>query len=200
MIKPIFRSIVQAIHISFLMEIITPSTKGQTEICIQHLMESSGYVFDGIPDPVVNTKGLSLQEWRSQCALIRQKVQEKLLLPERNAIWARYGQYDNRIGVYTKSWGIEGMAAYIENASKLKGDALLELAANFYGLTRFNKKGRKVPPPSLRDIADRYGKSLRDLAIAKQIIGKYSASLEMEALKKLSVILNNEITELAEVS
>jgi len=200
MTEPIFKSIVQAVHVSFLMEIVIPSTKGQTEICIQHLMENSGHVFQGIPEPVVNTKGMSQQEWRSQCALIRQKVEERLPAPERDAIWARYGQYDNRINVFTKSDGIEGMAAYVESACKIKGDALLELTANFYGLTRYNKKGRKIAPPSLRDIADRYNKSLRDLTITKQIIGKYSASLEMEALKKLSVILNNEITEQAEIS
>jgi len=200
MTEPIFKSIVQAVHVAFLMEIVIPSTKGQTEICIQHLMENSGHVFQGIPEPVVNTKGMRQEDWFAQCALIRQKVEEKLPRPERDAIWARYGQYDNRISVFTKSDGIEGMAAYIESVSKLKGDALLELTANFYGLTTYSKKGKRIAPPSLRDIADRYNKSLRDLTITKQIIGKYSASLEMEALKKLSVILNNEITEQAEIS
>lgn len=200
MTEPIFKSIVQAVHVSFLMEIVIPSTKGQTEICIQHLMESSGHVFQGIPEPVVNTKGMRQEDWFAQCALIRQKVEERLPPPERDAIWARYGQYDSRINVFTKSDGIEGMAIYVESVSKLKGDALLELTANFYGLCRYNKKGRKIAPPSLRDIADRYNKSRVTLAQVKQVIGRYAAGLEMEAMKKLSVILNNEITEQAEIS
>lgn len=180
MTEPIFKSIVQAVHVSFLMEIVIPSTKGPMEVCIEHLMENSGHVFQGMPELVVNTKGIRQEDWFAQCALIRQKVEERLPPPERDAIRARYGQYDNRINVFTKSDGIEGMAVYVERVSKLKGDALLELTANFYGLTRYNKKGRKIAPPSLRDIADRYSKSLRDLTTTKQIISKYSASLRKE--------------------
>ena len=197
MTEPIFVNLGQALHFSFLMELIPASNKGASQIAFEHLMENSGRVFDSGPPSTINMKGLSIIEIRGQCAMVRSLVEDHLLAPEKYALWARYGQYDNRAKVYTKMDGVEGIAHYVEPACLVKGDALLELAGNFYNLTGFSKKGHRKPPPTMRQIAKKYEIDLAKLARTKRVIGQKAAQLEIVAFGRLYELLKNK--ELAEI-
>ena len=192
MSEAIFKTVGQALYISFLMEIITPGAKSSTDSVINSLMENCGMVFDGYRENCVNTRGMTVDEWRGQCAIIRQMVTDELPKPEKYAIWARYAQYDNRIKVITKADGVEGIAHHVESVCSIKGDTLLELCVNFYGLHTFNAKGKRINPPSLRSISDKYHKSLTTLTRSKQVIAAHAAELEMIALSRLEPLIQRK--------
>lgn len=198
MIGAIFKNTSQALYISYLMEIIPASAPGSTEVAIRNLMESTGNTWEGHRELLVNAQGMTSNEWRAQCAIVRSTAEKMLPKPEHDAILARYAQYDNRIGVLSKARGIEGIARYLEPLCNVKGDCLMELMANFYNFRTFNAIGDIKRPPALRDIAERYERSTKTLARAKQIIGLHTAQLEMQALRRLwNVAVFERIAEAA---
>lgn len=86
--QPIFRSVQQALHFSFLMETLPVSRKSaMTQIYAQ----GGNRVWDEPRDPsTVHFGGLSELEVRGQCAMVRGAVIAHLLPAERHAVHARY--------------------------------------------------------------------------------------------------------------
>lgn len=128
----------------------------------------------------INFGSLTQSEVRDQCSTVRALVNDHLLTCERYAIWARYGRFD------TKKQGIEGIAAYIEPECKIKGDALLALACNFYGIGGYTRRWKQLPAPSLRDISRIYEAETTKLFRAKRLIAHRSVELEMLAFSRLN--------------
>lgn len=182
MSEAIFKTISQAIYVAFAMEIIPATSKSTTQIVIEDLMRSCGKVFDPV-ETSINAKGMSALEFRGQCSIIRGNVEALLLAPERDALWARYGQVDKDFHVFRKSKGIDGLSLYLEPICNIKGDALKALLWNFYWTDK------KQKPPSLRDISDEFEVPKTNLIRTKQIIGRYGAQLEMKAFQRLSLVI-----------
>lgn len=180
--RPIFKNISQALHFSFAMEYVPASVKSLNEY-------SAGNVY-GHSRSNIDFGNLTPEEVRAQCATVRAMVNDHLLSTEKNAVWARYGWYERKYD------GIKGIAVYVEPESRIKGDVLLDLACNFYGLGGYSQKGGKLPPLSLRDIADKYEIPTTNLFRVKRLIANRSVELELLAfgrLNELNVLNGREL-------
>lgn len=89
-IAPVFRSVSQALHVSFLMASLPVAQKGNTQVALERLMEEAGVRTEVIRDGTLNFSGLTSMEVRGQCAMVRGAVQHHCTAMERFAIWARF--------------------------------------------------------------------------------------------------------------
>lgn len=180
--SPIFKNISQALHFSFSVEHEQASIKSSLRY---HIGNIFGYTSSSI-----DFGNLNQAEINDQCATVRALVAHHLLPDEKHSIWARYGRFD------TKRKGIEGIAAYVEPECKVKGDALLALTCNFYGIGGYTRKGKQIPPLPLREISKKYEIETTKLFRAKRLIAHRSVELELIAfdrLNRLNVCSNCEL-------
>lgn len=105
--SPIFQSVEQALHVSFMMEILPVRERSQMEQIIAQLMRECGvreeresYAW------TVNFSGLTPLEVRAQCAMIRGVVKDHLPHHQACAVWARWGHQA------TKAEGVRGVVEY----------------------------------------------------------------------------------------
>lgn len=84
----VFRSVSQALHISFLMASLPVTQKGNTQAALEWLMETAGVRTEVIRDGSLNFRGLSSMEVRGQCAMVRGAVLHHCTEMERHAIHA----------------------------------------------------------------------------------------------------------------
>ncbi|MDR0250685.1 MAG: hypothetical protein LBI35_05180 [Burkholderiales bacterium] len=89
---PVFRYIEQALHFSFLMEILPVERKSSMHKIVELMREGS---FAGNRDDSsgINFDGLDPMEVRAQCAMVRGAVSHHLPGPEADVVHARYGQF-----------------------------------------------------------------------------------------------------------
>lgn len=88
--QPIFRSVEQALHISFMMEILPVMQKSQMQIVLERMIKEMRAAEEH-EQRTINFSGLSPLEIRGQCAMVRGAVEHHLLKQEADAIHARYG-------------------------------------------------------------------------------------------------------------
>jgi hypothetical protein len=88
MTQAVFRSVHQALHVSFLMAVLPPTQKSNTQALIEQLMRDAGVNREVERDGTLNFQGLSPLEVRAQCAMVRGAVSHHCTTPERMAIWA----------------------------------------------------------------------------------------------------------------
>lgn len=86
----VFRSVNQALHVAFLMEVLPPTAKSNTQAIIEQLMRDAGVLREVERDGSLNFAGLSPLEVRGQCAMVRGAVMHHCTEPERMAILAWY--------------------------------------------------------------------------------------------------------------
>lgn len=86
--EAIFRSITQALHVSFLMGTLPVTQKGNTQVAIERLMEEAGVRTEAMRDGTLNFAGMSPMEVRGQCAMVRGAVTHHCAPIERHAIHA----------------------------------------------------------------------------------------------------------------
>lgn len=86
--KAVFRSVSQALHVSFLMSTLPVTQKGNTQALVERLMEDAGVRKDVQRDGTLNFAGLSPMEVRGQCAMVRDAVDHHTQPLERAAIHA----------------------------------------------------------------------------------------------------------------
>lgn len=84
----VFRSVQQALHVSFLMAQLPVTQKGSTQTLLEALMEEAGVAKDVRRDGTLNFAGLSPMEVRGQCAMVRGAVLHHCSAMERHAIHA----------------------------------------------------------------------------------------------------------------
>lgn len=87
--EPIFRSVQQALHFSFLIETIPVSQKSQMQEIYQQGKQRT-WQEDKREPTTIRFGGLSPLEVRGQCAMVRGAVMDHLLIGERHAVHARY--------------------------------------------------------------------------------------------------------------
>jgi len=84
----VFRSVSQALHVSFLMATLPVTQRGNTQALVERLMEDAGVRKDVQRDGTLNFAGLSPMEVRGQCAMVRGAVDHHCQPIERAAIHA----------------------------------------------------------------------------------------------------------------
>ena len=87
---PVFRSVNQALHLSYLMAVLPPTQKSPTMSVINELMDMAGIRREVEREGTVNFAGLSPLEVRGQCAMVIGAVRHQLQPAERYAIEAWY--------------------------------------------------------------------------------------------------------------
>ena len=89
--SPIFRSVDQALHVAFLMDILQVRERSQMGRIIERMMVEAGVTAGRSEAGSVNFGGLSPLEVRGQCAMIRAAVKDHLAQHHTCAVWARWG-------------------------------------------------------------------------------------------------------------
>ena len=178
---PVFASVQQALHISFLMEILPATQRSQMQVLIEALMKQCG-VWDETPvaPKTIDFGGLSALEIRAQCAMVRGAVDHHLTRPERDAIQAAYGRQRTQVA------GVRGVAAYaVAMTSTARADAVLALA---WGLFCPRHMAADL---SLRKIGEEFGLSKSTAHRDQQIIKQTHRSLLSRGIERLGVTFAN---------
>ncbi len=124
---PIFRSVEQALHFSFLMEILPVTQRSQMQAMIDRMMEDRGIIQER-EKSTIDFGGLNGLEIRGQCAMVRNAVVHNLPPPEVAAIHARYGHQT------CKSAGVRGIRDYCLPMLSIQDDmATLTMAWGVFG-------------------------------------------------------------------
>ena len=90
MSEAVFRTVNQALHVSYLMAVLPPTQKSPTQVLISDLMDQAGVKREVEKDGTINFRGLTPLEVRAQCAIVIAAVRDHLQPPERHAIEAWY--------------------------------------------------------------------------------------------------------------
>lgn len=88
--SPVFRSVHQALSVSYLMAVMPPTQKSSMQVAIEKIKEMAGVSAAAISDSTINFDGLSPLEVRGQCAMVIAAVSHQLQPAERCAIEAWY--------------------------------------------------------------------------------------------------------------
>lgn len=183
----VFSSAGQALHVSYLMEILPVTQAVSTQILIEWLQRQAG-----VPPQqqectrTLNFGGLSPLEVRGQCAIVRASVEHHLPGPERDVVLARYGHQT------TKARGVAGVARYVQQLTAVQHDLAVRAVA--WGV--FHPAARAQDRMSLRDIADETGVSFGQLQRAGQVIrAQRDALLKMAEGRMLALFERTGLVE-----
>ena len=175
MSEPIFRSVEQALHFSFLMAELPVSQKSQMQEIYRH--GGKRVTEEDHHQSTIHFGGLSPLEVRGQCAMVRAVVNDHLLDSERQAICARYSY---RI---EKSTGVRAMRDQAIPLLSCQDEwPTMAMAWSIFG-TAEQRDGLSV-----RLIADEY--ALSKSAVARDVmeIRRIARTLEGRAYDKLHEI------------
>ena len=176
---PIFRSVEQALHFSFLMATLPVSQKSQMHELYVLSQKRLG-VFNEKSTSTIHFGGLDPLEVRGQCAMVRATVYDHLAEPERFAVLARYA-YQGEKGI-----GVRGIRDYCLPLLACGHEwATLAMAWSLFG-TEEQKAGL-----SIRKIAEEF--VLKPSSVNDDLvkIKKTSRSLEARAYDRLGVHFAN---------
>jgi hypothetical protein len=84
----IFRSVSQALHVAFVIDVLPVTQKSNTQVLIERLMEDAGVARSARDEGSVNFSGLSPMEVRGQCAMVRAAVRHHCTDVEAHALHA----------------------------------------------------------------------------------------------------------------
>ncbi|WP_369952183.1 DeoR family transcriptional regulator [Ralstonia syzygii] len=171
---PIFRSVEQALHVSFLMETLPVTQKSQMQVMIDRMMEDMGIVQER-EKGTINFGGLTALEIRGQCAMVRGAVIHRLPKPEADAVHARFGYQ------VCKAGGVRGVRDYSQPSLSTQGDmATLTMAWGVFGTQR------QRDDLSVRKIAAEYGLSPATVGRDMQIIRNTGRLLLNRGVERLA--------------
>ncbi|WP_287496897.1 DeoR family transcriptional regulator [Pandoraea sp. CB10b_02] len=171
---PIFRSVEQALHVSFLMETLPVTQKSQMQVMIDRMMEDMGIVQER-EKGTINFGGLTALEIRGQCAMVRGAVIHHLPKPEADAVHARFGYQ------VCKAGGVRGVRDYCSPMLSTQGDmATLTMAWGVFGTQR------QRDDLSVRKIAAEYGLSPATVGRDMQIIRNTGRLLLNRGVERLA--------------
>ncbi len=177
---PIFNSVQQALHFSFLMKILPATQKSVMQALIDRLMEDMGIVQER-EQGTINFGGLSSLEIRGQCAMVRGAVEHHLPAPEVHAVHARYAHQAE------KASGVRGIRDYAAPMLTTHSDTpTLAIAWSIFG-TKKQRDGL-----STYHIAKEAGLSQstvqRDLTAMKNV----AKMLEDRAIERLTSVFQKD--------
>jgi|JI8StandDraft_1071087.scaffolds.fasta_scaffold424614_1 hypothetical protein len=172
----VFTSVRQALHVSFLMEIMPATGRSQLQGILERLMEEAGIVRElEKHERTIDFRGLSSLEVRAQCAMVVGSVNAHLVPPEQAAIWTRFGLRRRQ------AQGVRALMDYVSPTLSTQHDtACLAMA---WGL--FAREGRR-DDFSLNKIAAEFNLARTTLQRDQQKIGAYQRTLEERAVRNLT--------------
>jgi hypothetical protein len=171
----VFTSTRQALHVSFLLEVMPAVAKSQMQVVIEQMMEQAGISQElERHERTIDFRGLNALEVRGQCAMVVGAVQSHLTPPEQAAIWTKYGMRKRQ------AKGIDLLSDYIEPMLTVRHlHARLAMAWGKFG----RECNREVF--SIRKIAAEFGVPHATVQRDQQKIVTYQRSLENRALLRL---------------
>jgi hypothetical protein len=171
----------QALYVSFLMETLPVRERGQLDRMVSVLMREAGIIEAPAceRDPrAVNFSGLSPEEVRGQCAMVRAIVDDHLPGHERDVVHATYGYQVRKAG------GVRGVVRYVEPLLFTHDpDALLAMGWGVFGSERQKKDFAGVA------IAREWGLAARTVQADMKKIRMKRDSLMYDAIERLRVVL-----------
>jgi hypothetical protein len=175
---PVFRSTRHALHVSFLVMSLPPTTVSPTAIVIDMLVKQN-HVWDGVPmerASQVNFSGLNPLEVRAQCAQVVAMVNHLPHHAYRDALKAIYGHQA------IKSEGVRGLAAYAEPLmAHLQSQVVLYVAWHVFATQRQRDEG-----VTLSEIARHHGVSIDAVRHASSRIRAVGRTLHARACEALA--------------
>lgn len=181
---PIFRSVDQALHVAFLMDVLPVRERSQMGRIIARMMVEAGVTAGRSEAGSVNFGGLSPLEVRGQCAMIRAAVKDHLAQHHTCAVWARWGHQT------TKAEGVRGMVDYCGPLLSVgHGEARIAMGWAIYG-TEAQKRG-------INGAEIARGWSLNERAVQRDIatIRKTARAVESAALDALAQVFCGGVVE-----
>lgn len=146
---PIFKSTMQAIQVSYLLAALPASEKGNTQSIIEWMRDKAGKPEPEIAEELrkVNFSGLTRQEVRGQCALVRSAVERMCMAPEIHALRLKFANDA------TKADAVRYFADYLPDGSFTSRD----LKAHVLWYLFMEQKTRDKYGLSLRAFEGQYG-------------------------------------------
>jgi hypothetical protein len=172
---PVFSSTRQALHVSFILEVMPAVAKSQMQVVVEQLMAQAGIAQElERHERTVDFRGLNALEVRGQCAMVVAAVSSHLTPPEQAAVWTRYGLRRRQ------AKGVDHLADYCE--PMLTVAHLHARLAMIWG-----KFGREIDREafSIRKIAKEFGVPHATVQRDQQKIVMCQRNLEGRALQRL---------------
>jgi hypothetical protein len=171
----IFRSVGQALHVSFLMEILQPTQRVSTQLLIDSIREQLGKTEARI-ESTINVGGMSPLEFRGQCAMVVAAVRHHLPHPEHAAVRARFGHQ------LTKAGGVQDLAEYLQPQTGVQHD----LAVRAIVWSQYHRGSQRAADRwSLRAIERETGVPINSLRRCATVVRQVGFALEMRADDRL---------------
>ena len=182
----IFKSVEQALHFSFLMEIMPVTQKSQMQSLIERMLEARGVAIVREAGSI-NFAGLSSLEIRGQCAMVCSMVRNRLPQPEIAAVHARFAYQA------AKADGVRILRDYCQPLlSTQNADAALIMAWSIYAPDVMRKDF------SVRKIAEECEMSSSSVSRDIQRIRNTSRLLLNRAVERLaSLFIRSNLVDVA---
>lgn len=175
MADPVFTSTRQALHVSFMFEVLPATQKSQMQMVLERMLEQAGIAEELEPhERTIDFQGLTALEVRGQCAMVVAAVGSKCTAPEIAALWTRFGMRRRQAD------GVRELAEYV--GPMLVTTNRSSVLALIWG--RYAREGRR-DDFSLRKIASEIGGNLTTMARDQQRIATYQRALEGRAIDRL---------------
>lgn len=176
----VFTSARQALHVSFMLEVMPAVAKSQMQVLLQQLMEQAGVTEHLEPhERTIDFRGLTALEVRGQCALVVNAVRSHLVQPEQAAVWTKYGMNQRQ------AEGVKLLADYCAPVLTV-GHTQAHEAMIWGRWGKFTKNGTvKRDDFSVRKIAVEFGLPHQTVHRDQLRIVAYQRQLESRALARL---------------
>jgi len=180
MTDAIFRTVSQALHVSFLMDILPVAQKSAMQSLIDRMLEEMG-VLQVHERGTINFGGMSALEIRGQCAMIRGVVAHHLPKPEADSVYARYAHQA------CKAAGVRGVRDYVRPMLCTQSDMpTLAIAWSIYGTER------QRADLSTRKIAAEFGLSPATVGRDANILRSTGKLLLDRAFERLTPLFESQ--------
>lgn len=173
--EPVFSSVSQALHVSYLVCHMPPTVRVSTQVLIDGLREQLGRTEARIAS-TINRDGLSQLEFRGQCALVTAAARDHLPPPEYSAVLSRYAHQ------VAKAAGVRDLAEYIQPRTGVEH----ELAVRAVVWSQYHRGGQRAADRwSLRAISEETGVSLHSLRRCLDVVRQTGDALQARAEDRL---------------
>jgi hypothetical protein len=172
---PVFTSTRQALHVSFMFEVLPATQKSQMQMVLERMLEQAGVVEELEPhERSIDFQGLTGLEVRAQCAMVVGSVGSKCTAPEIAALWTRFGLRRRQAD------GVRELAEYV--GPMLVTSNRTAVLAMIWG--KFARDGKRSDF-SLHKIAGELGGHVTTNTRDQQSIARYQRSLEARGVERL---------------
>lgn len=146
---PIFKSTMQAIHVSYMLASLPASEKGNTQSIIEWMREKAGKPEAEVPEELrtVNFSGLTRLQVRCQCAYVRAAVERMCVAPEIHALRIKFANDS------TKADAVRYLAEYLRDGAFVSRELKMHVLWYLF----MSNETRREYGLSLRAFEGKYG-------------------------------------------